>query len=44
MTLLRFADGKVAEELVCFDSGDWMTQLGYAMTPPAAAKQQKRAP
>lgn len=44
MTLLRFADGKVAEELVYFDMGDWMTQLGYTMTPPAAAREQKRAP
>lgn len=36
MTLLRFADGKITEELVYFDSGDWMTQLGYTMVPPAA--------
>jgi len=36
MTLLRFADGKVSEELVYFDGGDWMTQLGYTMVPPAA--------
>ncbi len=34
MTLLRFAEGKISEELVYFDAGSWMTQLGYTMTPP----------
>jgi steroid delta-isomerase-like uncharacterized protein len=36
MSLLRFADGKISEELVYFDSADWLTQLGYTMVPPAA--------
>ncbi len=38
LTILRFADGKVTEERVAFDGGNWMQQLGYTMTPPAAAK------
>ena len=36
MDLVRFMDGKVTETLVYFDTGDWMTQLGYTFVPPAA--------
>jgi predicted ester cyclase len=36
MDLVRFMDGKVTETLLYFDTGDWMTQLGYTFVPPAA--------
>lgn len=34
-TLIRYRDGKIAEEIVCFDALDWQFQLGYTLTPPA---------
>jgi steroid delta-isomerase-like uncharacterized protein len=37
-TFIRYQDGKIAEELVYFDVLDWQTQLGYTLTPPAAAE------
>jgi steroid delta-isomerase-like uncharacterized protein len=37
-TFMRYQDGKIAEEIVYFDVLDWQTQLGYTMTPPAAAE------
>ncbi len=36
MAMLRFIDGKLTEELAYFDMADWLTQLGYAIEPPAA--------
>jgi predicted ester cyclase len=35
-TLIRYRDGKIAEEIVNFDVLDWQTQLGYTLSPPAA--------
>ncbi len=35
-TLIRYRDGKIAEELVYFDLLEWQTQLGYTVTPPAS--------
>lgn len=37
-TFMRYQDGKIAEERVYFDVLDWHMQLGYTMTPPAAAE------
>lgn len=34
MTLMRFRDGKLAEETVAMDMLDWVQQLGYTVTPP----------
>jgi steroid delta-isomerase-like uncharacterized protein len=36
-TLMRYRDGKIAEEIVYFDVLDWQMQLGYTLTPPVAA-------
>jgi steroid delta-isomerase-like uncharacterized protein len=36
VSLLRYIDGKMTEELVYFDSAEWMLQLGYTIEPPAA--------
>jgi steroid delta-isomerase-like uncharacterized protein len=36
-TLMHYRDGKIAEEIVYFDVLDWQMQLGYTLTPPAAA-------
>ncbi len=35
VSLVSFAGGKIAEELVYFDNSQVLTQLGYAITPPA---------
>jgi predicted ester cyclase len=35
LTLLRYRDGKIAEEIVEFDSLAWKQQLGYTVVPPA---------
>jgi steroid delta-isomerase-like uncharacterized protein len=37
MTLMRYRDGKIAEENVAMDMLDWFQQLGYTVTPPAPA-------
>ncbi len=37
-TFIRYQEGKIAEEIVYFDVLDWQMQLGYTMTPPAAAE------
>jgi predicted ester cyclase len=37
-TLVRYQDGKIAEEVVYFDMLDWQTQLGYTLTPPASGE------
>ena len=37
-TLMRYRDGKIAEEIVYFDVLDWQMQLGYTLNPPAAAE------
>lgn len=37
-TLVRYRDGKIAEELVYFDVLDWQMQLGYTLTPPASGE------
>jgi steroid delta-isomerase-like uncharacterized protein len=36
ISMLRYIDGKITEELVYYDSADWMTQLGYTIEPPVA--------
>ncbi|MGH7628443.1 MAG: ester cyclase [Gemmatimonadales bacterium] len=36
-TRLRYQDGKIVEELVYFDAGDWQKQLGFTSTPPTPA-------
>ena len=36
-TLMRYQDGKIAEENVWFDTLDWYKQLGYTVTSPSAA-------
>lgn len=38
-TVIRYRDGKMAEEHVYFDVLDWQMQLGYTLMPPAAAAQ-----
>ena len=38
ITRLRYEGGKVVEELVYFDAGDWYAQLGYTLVPPAATE------
>jgi len=37
-TLIRYQDGKIAEELVFFDALDWRTQMGFTLTPPASGE------
>jgi len=37
-TLIRYRDGKIAEEIVHFDVLDWQMQLGYTLTPPATGE------
>jgi ketosteroid isomerase-like protein len=39
-TLMRYREGKIAEEIVNFDVLDWQMQLGYTLTPPAAPTAQ----
>lgn len=34
LTSVRYADGKISEELVYYDTADWMMQLGYTMVAP----------
>lgn len=34
-TLIRYRDGKIAEEVVYFDVLGWQTQLGFTLAPPA---------
>jgi steroid delta-isomerase-like uncharacterized protein len=36
LTVLRFADGRITEEIVYFDNADWLSQLGFTFEPPAA--------
>jgi len=38
ISILRFANGKIAEEWLGFDNQSLMEQLGYTMTPPSASK------
>jgi hypothetical protein len=35
MTLIRYQNGKIAQELVAFDVLTWQTQLAYTLSPPA---------
>lgn len=41
MSFSRYADGKLVEELVYFDTTVMATQLGYTMTPPAAPEAEE---
>lgn len=38
MSMLRYVDGKITEELVYFDTADWLLQLGYTLEPPPVAE------
>ena len=38
LSILRFANGKITEEIVAYDNQSFMEQLGYTMTPPATPK------
>lgn len=38
VSLIRYANGKIAEEWVGFDNQSFMEQLGHTMTPPSETK------
>ena len=38
VTILHFANGKIAEEWIAFDNQSFLMQQGFTMTPPAEKK------
>jgi predicted ester cyclase len=38
ISIIRFANGKLAEEWVAFDNQSFLHQLGFTLTPPAEKK------
>ncbi len=39
LSLLRYADGRIVEELVQFDTFDLMEQLGFTLAPPEGGEE-----